>query len=247
MLSIAEEASEIQAFYQRIEQLEVALSASQERERLAVEREKRSAERERLAVEREKRSSARAEQYRQELQYQNAVIAIPSTSLGTSQKLTMIAAWRFVRELRVDPYVETVIHLSSIGQTIGLSSDTVRDNLKYFTKHLPDVLEYRFKPEKLKDDFGRTLIGADNKPVFRSTSYITLKPLIEFPQEIVADAPRKQGGARKCKCGSENVRSFPIHVCMCDLALTQTLVKDELILEEQLCSLSVGERLLISY
>ena len=193
MLSIAEEATDVQALYQRIEQLEAALSASQERERQAVER--------------DNRASVRAEQYRQELDYRDRVASVHFTNLSSSQKWTMIAIRHFIKNLRVDPYVETEIHLPRIAEKIGVSDATVRRDLVFFTEHIPDVLEYRYDRQKQRDEAGRVIIGPDKKPVFRTQSYVTLKSLIEFPESIIPDMPRKPGGYHpKCKvCGSEDL------------------------------------------
>lgn len=194
MLSIADEAIETQALRLRVEQLEAELSASLQREQQSVERENRSSE--------------RAERYYCELDYRNRVGHVHFSNLNSSQKWTMIAVRDVFKELRADPYnVEMVVHLSDIAERIGVSEATVRSNLNYFKDHAPDVLEYRWEKKKQYDQAGRVIIGRDKRPVFRTTSYVTMKPLIEFPESIVPDQLRKPGGYHpKCKvCGSEDL------------------------------------------
>ena len=176
MLSIADEATDVQS-------LKRELSEARARIR-EVEQQYRD---EHTAYQ---RSERHAQGLRDELEYHYRVFG--NVDLSAAGKIILICTRRKVRELRVDDSVETEVYTSAISEQAGVSRDTVGRELKNQLAR-SGAINYRTDKERLQS-------GA-----FRTHSYVQLLPLAENPEAIEIER-NQGGARQKCKvCGSEDL------------------------------------------
>lgn len=122
-------------------------------------------------------------------------------SINGNEKLALQAIREQILTLRVNPFEETQISLQNIAEKAGFSEWTAR--------RAATTLDQLGLIHKRND---KAVIGNDGKPHTHSFIALTEKAIdldgIERPIE------KQHGGSRTCKCGSENVKSYPIHVCL---------------------------------
>jgi len=122
-------------------------------------------------------------------------------SINGNEKIALQAIREQILTLRVDPFQETQISLQNIAEKAGFSEWTAR--------RAATTLDQLGLIHKRNDT---PVTGNDGKP--HTHSFIALTEKAIDLEDIERPLEKQHGGSRKCKCGSENVKSYPIHVCM---------------------------------